>query len=185
MIGHDEMMGIIATEAAEAAAGSPPRTGSDSGPITFYELRFYMFSNFSSFMVNYDGRDWMTAEHCYQAMKFESYLMQECIRNQRSAHLAMKVAQANVGLYRIGWDDKKADVMLKICRAKLAQHEYIQRKLMQTGDRQLIESSPIDSFWGWGPNKDGQNHLGRVWMTLRDEWRQNNEVCESAPKPTS
>lgn len=42
---------------------------------------------------------------------------------------------------------------------------------METGDRELIESSPIDSFWGWGPNKDGANHLGRVWMALRDEWR--------------
>ncbi len=41
---------------------------------------------------------------------------------------------------------------------------------METGDRELIESSPIDSFWGWGPNKDGQNHLGKIWMKLRDEW---------------
>lgn len=29
MISHDEMMGIVATEAAEAAAGSPPRTSSE------------------------------------------------------------------------------------------------------------------------------------------------------------
>lgn len=33
MIGHDEMMGIIATEAAEAAAGSPPRTGSEADEV--------------------------------------------------------------------------------------------------------------------------------------------------------
>lgn len=139
--------------------------------ITFYELKFYMFSNFSSFMVNYDGRDWMTSEHAYQAMKFLGYPRQEWVRHQRSAHEAMKAAQSKPQEYRADWDKVKVPIMLEICRAKLQQHPYIQRKLMETGDAILIESSPIDSFWGWGPNKDGQNHLGKVWMTLRDEMR--------------
>ena len=139
--------------------------------ITFYELKFYMFSNFSSFLVNYDGREWMTSEHAYQAMKFHGFLLQEWIRNQRSAHEAMKAAQSKPDQYRPDWSDVKVAIMLEICRAKLDQHPYIQRKLLETGDARLIESSPIDSFWGWGPNKDGENHLGRIWMKLRDELR--------------
>lgn len=140
-------------------------------PITFYELKFYMFSNFSSFAIHFDGRDWMTSEHAYQAMKFKEPWLQEWVRNQRSAHEAMKAAQSKPVQYREDWKEVKVSTMLEICRAKLQQHPYIQRKLLETGDRELIESSPIDPFWGWGPNKDGENHLGKVWMTLRSEWR--------------
>jgi ribA/ribD-fused uncharacterized protein len=143
----------------------------ESTEITFYELPFYMFSNFSSFVVSYQDRDWMTSEHAYQAMKFESRKMQEMIRNCRSAHDAMKAAQSLPEHYRPDWEKVKVPIMHAICRQKLFQHEYIQRKLLETGDRQLVESSPIDSFWGWGPNKDGLNHLGKIWMQLRDELR--------------
>jgi predicted NAD-dependent protein-ADP-ribosyltransferase YbiA (DUF1768 family) len=41
----------------------------------------------------------------------------------------------------------------------------------------LVEDSPKDDFWGWGPNKDGCNQLGKVWMKLRGEdrkWRKEN-----------
>jgi len=167
----------------------PDSLGSPSGSalserITFYELKFYMLSNFSSFAVVYDGRDWSTSEHAYQAMKFHSYVLQEWVRNQRSAHDAMKAAQSKPGQYRSDWNEVKVPIMLEICRAKLQQHEYIQRKLMETGDRELIESSPIDSFWGWGPNKDGVNHLGRVWMTLRDELR-SGQNGQGHPSPTT
>lgn len=28
-----------------------------------------------------------------------------------------------------------------------------------------------DSFWGWGPDKRGQNMLGKLWMRVREEQR--------------
>jgi pimeloyl-ACP methyl ester carboxylesterase len=31
----------------------------------------------------------------------------------------------------------------------------------------LVENSWRDDFWGWGPNRDGQNMLGRLWMEVR------------------
>lgn len=49
------------------------------------------------------------------------------------------------------------------------EHEYVQRKLLQTGGRRLVEDSWRDNFWGWDPNRDGQNMLGRLWMELRQE----------------
>ena len=57
--------------------------------------------------------------------------------------------------------------MYRILKAKAEQHEYVRRKLLATGDRELIEDSWRDSFWGWGPNKDGQNMLGKLWMKVR------------------
>ena len=59
--------------------------------------------------------------------------------------------------------------MEDICRYKLEQHPYIQKKLLETGDLLIVEDLPKDSFWGWGPNRDGENQLGKIWMRLRDE----------------
>jgi predicted NAD-dependent protein-ADP-ribosyltransferase YbiA (DUF1768 family) len=65
--------------------------------------------------------------------------------------------------------------MSNILRLKLAQHEYVRRKLLATGDRDLIEDSWRDDFWGWGPNRDGQNMLGKLWMEIRAELRATAE----------
>jgi ribA/ribD-fused uncharacterized protein len=59
--------------------------------------------------------------------------------------------------------------MTVIVRAKHDQHEYIQRKLLETGNAELIENSPTDSFWGRGPDWKGRNELGKIWMRLRQE----------------
>ena len=40
---------------------------------------------------------------------------------------------------------------------------------------EIVEASPVDAFWGWGPNKDGENALGKIWMKLREEIKQNEK----------
>lgn len=59
--------------------------------------------------------------------------------------------------------------MEKILKKKIEQNPYVKETLLNTKDYILVENSPKDSFWGWGPNKDGENHLGKLWMKLRDE----------------
>lgn len=72
---------------------------------------------------------------------------------------------------RSDWDAVKVDIMRNILRAKVDQHEYVRRKLLATGNRELIEDSWRDDFWGWGLNRDGQNMLGRLWMEIRTDLR--------------
>ncbi len=66
--------------------------------------------------------------------------------------------------------------MRDILRAKVSQHPYVRKKLLDTGNRELIEDSWRDDFWGIGPDKNGQNILGKLWMQVREEIR--------APLPT-
>lgn len=56
-----------------------------------------------------------------------------------------------------------------LLRLKLEQNPYVLKKLLQTGDYYIVEDSPKDSFWGWGPDRCGENQLGRLWMKLRKE----------------
>lgn len=146
--------------------------------VCFYEQDFYVLSNFSAFNLQWQGRTFPTSEHAYHWEKF--YDVEACnarglvafqILNAPSAHEAFKIAEGAKSQRRPDWDAVKVGLMRDILRAKAAQHEYVRRKLLATGDRELVENSWRDDFWGWGPNRDGQNMLGKLWMEVRAELR--------------
>jgi N-glycosidase YbiA len=139
------------------------------GPIFFYEHEFYVFSNFSSFQLEWRGKLWPTSEHAYHSEKFDDESLKEEIRNTRSAHDAFKLANASKGRYINEWDEVKIGIMKEILKAKVAQHPYVLKKLKDSGEREIIEDSWRDDFWGWGSNKDGKNMLGKLWMEVRKE----------------
>ena len=141
----------------------------DPNLVLFYEGKSYMFSNFAAFAVRYKSVVCMTSEHHYQAKKFEDLGIKSEIWCAPSAHDSKKLAQKYAEHIRPNWDDEKLAVMEEIVRAKHAQHPYIQRKLKETKGFILVENSPVDSFWGRGPDWQGLNHLGKIWMKIRDE----------------
>ena len=140
--------------------------------VFFYEQDHYYLSNFSAFMVCWSDSVFPTSEHAYHWAKFpDDPLKRAAIRVASSAHEAFKMAERWKQYRREDWDLVKVDIMRKILREKVRQHDYVRRKLLETGDRELVENSWRDDFWGWGPNRDGRNMLGRLWMEIRDEIR--------------
>lgn len=147
--------------------------------VCFYEQDFYVLSNFSAFSVCWAGHRFPTSEHLYHWLRFSTGCdlhpmakhIAQAILEAPSAHEAFKLAQEFKGKQRKDWDEVKVRLMTDVLRAKAGQHEYVRRKLQATGDRELVENSWRDDFWGWGPNKDGQNMLGQCWMTVRNEMR--------------
>jgi len=139
--------------------------------IGFYEREFYVFSNFSSFAVKWKGRVWPTSEHAYQAAHFfkTAPALVEKIFCAKSAHEAFKLARVNADKAPKDWEEKKVAIMEDIVRHKLKQHPYVLHKLLQTGNKLLVEDSPKDDCWGWGADRKGRNELGKVWMKLRAE----------------
>lgn len=145
----------------------------DGSVVGFYEREFYVFSNFSSFQVEWRGRHWPTSEHAYQAARFMGVRedLVERIFEANSAHEAWEIMGQNKHVQIKNWDEIKAETMLDICRHKLEQNPYVQKKLKLTNDEYLVEDSPVDGFWGWGPDKMGRNELGKVWMKLREDMK--------------
>jgi len=138
--------------------------------VLFYEQDFYVLSNFSSFSLTWAARRFDTSEAAYHWEKFawtDNFAVANEILAAPSAHEAFKIAERNKALRRPDWDEVKVGIMRRILLAKAEQHEYVRRKLLATGDRELIENSWRDDYWGWGPNRDGQNMLGRLWMEVR------------------
>lgn len=151
----------------------PLKLDTDS-QVFFYEQDHYYLSNFSAFKVWFEGHHFDTSEQAYHFLRFPEPhgKHRHAILFAESAHDAFRYAQEHKSDQRPDWDATKVGVMKRVLRAKVDQHEYVRRKLLQTGDRELVENSWRDPFWGWGPNRDGLNMLGKVWMEVRDELRQ-------------
>ena len=145
--------------------------------VFFYEQDFYVLSNFSAFAVEWSGFLFPTSEHLYHWLRFiyseepGAEQIAKRVHQARSAHDAFKLAQEWKHLQHPNWDNAKIAQMKRVLIAKAEQHLYVFRKLLATGDRELVENSWRDDFWGWGPNRDGQNMLGKLWMEVREELR--------------
>ncbi|OGI91489.1 hypothetical protein A2933_01980 [Candidatus Nomurabacteria bacterium RIFCSPLOWO2_01_FULL_46_18] len=146
------------------------------GQVLFWGGGFDCLSNFSAYKIKYKGDEWMTSEHAYQAAKFTNKEIIEKIKNAPSAMDAFLLGRKFMTEYKKDWFDIRVEVMEDIVRAKLSQHPYIQKKLLESGEREIIEASPEDAFWGWGPNKDGENQMGKIWMKLREELKSNGRI---------
>ena len=155
--------------------------------IGFYPREFYCLDNFSSFKVEYNGYLYASLEEAYQTLGFVNSAPEiaEQIRNSHSAHEAQKIAYANREKRQEDWDDIKLAVMEELLRNKIEQNPYVKKKLLETEGYLIVEDSPKDDFWGWGPNRDGQNNLGKLWMKLRRELileKENDQLVRTRKK---
>lgn len=143
--------------------------------IGFYPREFYPFDNFSSFKVEWNGYLFASVEEAYQAASFmgSDEELVEKIKKSHSADEAQRIVYANRDKRREDWDDVKISIMEELLRLKIEQNPYVKKKLLQTEDYMIVEDSPKDDFWGWGPNRNGQNNLGKLWMKLRKELKNN------------
>lgn len=169
-------------KAAVAAERAKPTRDTDA-QVFFYEHDFYVLSNFSAFRLSWKGRMFDTSEAAYHWEKFPNDAeLQDAILDAPSAHEAFKLAESQKLFRRPDWDSVKVDIMREILTAKASQHEYVRRKLLATGDRELVEDSWRDDFWGWGPNRDGKNMLGNLWMEVRAAIRARGAAIDQAKR---
>ena len=136
-------------------------------PLNFIETRLHDLSPFSAHEVELDGVVYKTAEHAYHALRTQPpYATQAA---QASSPLnAWRVAQEAKTAGAMAQYDKD-ELMERIFRAKLAQHEDVRRVLRLTGDRELHKVFDADSYWGTGADGTGENRMGKLWMKLRAE----------------
>ncbi|MES2958502.1 MAG: NADAR family protein [Pseudomonadota bacterium] len=176
---HYEGANPMAAPQADAADASHHKLDTDR-QVFFYEQDFYVLSNFSAFTLMWKGQLYDTSEAAYHSEKFAERDLRVRIMHAASAHDAFKFAELWKERRRPDWDDVKVDIMRDILRAKAEQHEYVRRKLLATGDRELVEDSWRDDYLGWGANRDGKNMLGRLWMEVRADLRALSAPTEPA-----
>lgn len=149
-------------------------THSASGnKIRFYNRGepYYEFTNFYPCNVFIDGKNWPTTEHYFQAQKFVGTPYLEKIRKLPTPRDAFQLSRdPQVSRWRrADWESVKDDVMLKALRVKFSDNLRLRTMLLDTRDRELIEHTANDSYWGDGGNGTGQNKLGKLLMSVRRE----------------
>ena len=144
----------------------------NSGPIWFYRRGepYFEFTNFAEFPIVIDEVLYPTTEHYFQSQKligtpFFSHICQlptarQAFEFPRQPHVSPWI--------RRDWQTVKDDVMFRALVAKFKQYRRLQYMLLSTGNRELVEHSPYDSYWGDGGDGKGLNRLGELLMKVRE-----------------
>jgi len=149
--------------------------------IYFYKVNdpYGCFSNFSPHWVHLRGTDWPTVEHYYQAQKFVGTVdaaLVAVIHAAQTPEQAAALGRDRTRQVRPDWARVKAQVMRDAVLKKFLTHTDIQAILISTGEHPIVENSQTDYYWGCGGDKNGQNHLGKILMSVRQEIRQRSAL---------
>jgi ribA/ribD-fused uncharacterized protein len=138
--------------------------------IEEFQGDYRFLSNFYSSPFEYEGKQWPTVEHAFQALKSLSVDEQETIRNLSSPSEAKKAGkQVNL---RTDWEDVKIPLMRSLVYQKFLQNEDLKNKLLETEDAILEEGNNWnDVIYGICPpgSGNGQNKLGKILMEIRSK----------------
>ena len=150
---------------------SPNLNYEDDTTVAFFSLPFEALNNWSAHRVKLWGKEFQTAEAAYQFAKFRETAptVAKQIANAPSPYAVFQISRANRHYTPNDWDEHKIEVMTEVVRAKLMQNKDVWERLLATSKKLIVENSPVDDFWGLGPDQKGQNHLGNIWMQLRGE----------------
>jgi ribA/ribD-fused uncharacterized protein len=160
--------------------------------ISFYranEKPYGAFSNLYRRAIVFEGGEYPTSEHAYQAGKARKDSVREWLMAAPSPSL---LAMAAHGLYvwdvHPDWSKTKFDRMKRVLQAKFTQHEDLRELLLSTGNARLVEKATVDNAVNrlWGEvNGVGKNMLGQLLMEVRDELRAaQNKKTQAKKKVT-
>ncbi|MBX2808201.1 MAG: NADAR family protein [Cellvibrionaceae bacterium] len=134
----------------------------------------HAFSTSSSHAFQLEDLMWPTAEHYYQAHKFDGMAYAEVILAAATAQEAHKLGNRWFKTKVHDWKAKRRLWMTRALYRKALEHKVVADALLATGDAQLIETSLYDHYWGIGRDQRGDNMLGQVWMDIRAKIRQSS-----------
>lgn len=130
----------------------------------------------SGFPLVVGPHTFLSSEHLYQCARFPHLPeVQTAIMAGHSGMSAKMKSKPRRSETRADWDEVRVPVMAWVLGVKFAQHPVLRRLLLSSGERQIVEKSLKDPFWGAKPSEDGllfgENTLGRLLMAYRDGLR--------------
>ncbi len=128
-----------------------------------------------------DGQAYASAEHFMMAEKarvFGDAAIRERVLAARSPAEAKALGRQVAGFHEAVWSEARFDIVVAANEAKFSQHPELKAFLLATGERVLVEASPVDRVWGIGLSADhedasaparwrGLNLLGFALMEVR------------------
>lgn len=140
--------------------------------------KFYIyFSPYTAHAIEIGGMMYPTVEHAYQCMRYTDPEIIEEIRSAKSPVKAWQISTKYKHLQIPGFKDEnyKLKIMKMLMQVKADQHEEIREALLDSGDLEIVKHivtfPPGDGFWDDGEDGNGLNHIGRMWMEIREDFK--------------
>lgn len=154
-----------------AACASFSKKVEETNVISGFRGDYRFLSNFFPVVVEYDGALYPSVENAYQAAKTFDLVLRT---NFVSISASKSKRMGRLLQLRPDWEDVKLSVMENLLRQKFKTGSNLRSMLMATSGKQIIEGNDwCDNFWGscncTNCKSDGQNHLGKLLMKIRDE----------------
>lgn len=128
------------------------------------EHRF--LNNFYESSIWYEGKQYRTCEHAYQAHKTTDESIRETIRNAKTPAEAKKLG--HTFQVRPDWESVKLPLMRDFLRKKF-ENPFLRHMLLETDDSNLVYTNTWnDKYWGICRGV-GQNWLGKLLEEIREE----------------
>ncbi|RSK48051.1 NADAR family protein [Hymenobacter rigui] len=127
------------------------------------------------------GDTYATTEHYMMAEKarlFQDEATRQAILQAPHPDVAKRLGRQVQGFDEAAWNAQRFGIVVRGNLAKFGQHAALREFLLGTGNRVLVEASPVDSIWGIGLAQDhpqatnpaewpGLNLLGFALMEVR------------------
>lgn len=139
----------------------------DPNVIDSFRGEYGFLSNFWYCKVSLDGLEYSSSEHCYQASK--SLYDDDRIRIKKLKTPSEAKTEGSKLELRKDWNDVRLKIMYDVLKSKFTLNADLKKRLLETGDKVLIEGNHWgDKFFGQ-VNGKGENHLGKLLMRVRAE----------------
>ena len=161
----------------------------NSGSVCFWrpQQQHGYLGNWWASPCELEGQRLATSEHGMMFLKAKLFGDEETA--QRLVQSTDPKDAKNLGRLVSGFDEatwkaNRCEIMYRACMSKFTLDEELRQKLLDTGERCLIEASPYDRIWGIGMEKKdprcrnvsqwrGENLLGRVLMAVRRDLKKS------------
>jgi hypothetical protein len=135
--------------------------------INEFQDEYRFLSNFYYSKILYEGIEYPSVEHAFQAAKTLDKELRLFMSKMKSCN-DVKGYGRKVDL-REDWEQVKLQVMYDLVKIKFTSNNYLKQKLIETENEELIEGNYWNDFY-WGIcNGKGENHLGKILMKVRKE----------------
>lgn len=119
-----------------------------------------------------EGHNWLTCEHYVQAKIVRSPADTRTIESMATGEQAVAYAKPWYRRKMKGHKLLAPVLMTRALYTKIQMYEEVKEALMATKERLILETSQYDYFWGIGRDQRGENHLGKIWMDIREKLKQ-------------
>ena len=136
--------------------------------IDNFKGKFLFLSNFWPCPIEFDGEQYPSVEHAYQAAKTDAPVLRQQVSKAGSASAAKKLGRKLPLSDK--WESEKLELMEYLVEQKFS-IPYLKLALLNTDQEELIEGNWWkDYFWGVCAGI-GENHLGKILMKVREKFQ--------------